>query len=215
MMRFFLKITAFSSSLLVVKSLVSIEPTYWDGGRTYTLYVSPDGSSIENGSASWRVSVARLEAAESVFKGRPYDRMTVVAQGVGFLVIGKGFDQTMTRGHIYYYSGARELKCTRLGTLLCTDVNLFYQIKVHDPRTHLYKAMRVEERFALDYRPNEIMIVVCLEGRGTIALGTSDPKLMFEYDSVKLDPPLPSDIVLKGMSPGSRFVVIRLGPTVS
>jgi len=154
-------------------------------GSTTELYVSPNGSSLTDASAHWRISMARVEKQEDDFSLLPsYRRIITLVEGQGFRLTGnQGTNIEVTPGVIYHFSGAEKIKSKLLGGP-CLDLNFMYQAdKVIGSLAFLEQAAPIHASITTR-SSKETVILVCLKGQATVRAYGKRDNILLPYDSV-------------------------------
>ena len=153
-------------------------------GSTTELYVSPNGSSLTDKSAHWRISMASVPESGPFSLLPAYKRIITVVEGEGFQLTGNmDTDIEIKPGVIHAFSGAEAIECELLGGP-CLDLNFMYQAdKVIGSLAFLEQAAPIHASITTR-SPKETIILVCLKGQATVRAYGKKDNILLPHDSV-------------------------------
>lgn len=183
----------------------------WPNGRGVTteLFVHPQGTSVANNTAVWRVSMAGV-SSDGPFSSLPeYQRAITIAEGMGFRLKGyPGTDIDVTPGVVHCFSGAEDIKCALIGGE-CTDLNLFFKPEACEGSLELFSGYK--ELFP---KRGETTIIICLKGKGNVSYSGKRKMLSNPKEAVLFSNPNGGTLLVNTL-PYAQFALVRIKPVRS
>lgn len=153
-------------------------------GSTTELYVFPEGSHITDGSAIWRISMARVPESGKFSLLPDYERIITLVEGKGFRLTGNmGTNIEIKPGVFYSFSGAESIECELLGGP-CLDLNLMYQRNKRKATMTLLQPATPNHPSIITKSSNEIIILICLEGQVVVDAYEKGENTLSPYNSI-------------------------------